>query len=464
MIDDTICTSCNKIPELQGRIEAEGVRQSCSVCRQDQQKAIALEHLLEQIDKGFTNVYGHVDSNAFTEEEEGDDLEEALDSLTGWDSAVTKLIAETLCESEPGYNPSKDGEPFYSEAQNYVKLPDEYDSGNDELGASWDKFKLGIKHEARFFPESSINELREIFGNLENAHGSIRDVIIRSIGPGTDISAVFRAREIDINNKKSVIKLLKNPADKFGAPPPRRARANRLNPTGIRAFYGSLDPMTCLAELRLPIGSSAIVVSFNITRKLRLLDVAHLPTTVKRLSPFHPNYVRSHQFLSFIRQFSFEISSPILPKDTHLDYIATQAVAEYLAHHHSPAFDGILYNSSQEGDGINIVLFQHACAVESSGELKGSNYKFYDETDFDDDDRGGYHIGYMLSYKPGSDQEVYETDEDLKFLTDAPDSGKSPQNQALQYIEGSATVYNVERVVYSANSLPIKVVPIKNGA
>jgi hypothetical protein len=42
------------------------------------------------------------------------------------------------------------------------------------------------------------------------------------------------------------------------------------------------------------------------------------------------------------------------------DYIITQALAEYLAHVHKQPFDGILFESVQRDNGINIVLFPDA--------------------------------------------------------------------------------------------------------
>ena len=59
-----------------------------------------------------------------------------------------------------------------------------------------------------------------------------------------------------------------------------------------------------------------------------------------------------------------------LPNDEHLDYIPTQAVAEYLLHHHefrrsgkSKKIEGIIYRSAQYPGGKNIALLGDAAQV-----------------------------------------------------------------------------------------------------
>lgn len=54
-----------------------------------------------------------------------------------------------------------------------------------------------------------------------------------------------------------------------------------------------------------------------------------------------------------------------MPQDEALEYLSTQAVAEFLAHKVDPRLNGIIFHSSQTcGDGRNVVLFNHARGVE----------------------------------------------------------------------------------------------------
>lgn len=85
---------------------------------------------------------------------------------------------------------------------------------------------------------------------------------------------------------------------------------------------------------------------------------------------FVPNRVsRVAQWL-FMQKFMQEISRPISPEDQYLDYLPTQAVAEYLLNHHTVEIkkhkrriDAIIYRSAQRPKGKNIAIFGAAGVV-----------------------------------------------------------------------------------------------------
>ena len=53
-----------------------------------------------------------------------------------------------------------------------------------------------------------------------------------------------------------------------------------------------------------------------------------------------------------------------MPGEEAVNYLATQAVADFLATENDPVFDGILFPSVQAKDGRNVVLFHKAAGVE----------------------------------------------------------------------------------------------------
>lgn len=53
-----------------------------------------------------------------------------------------------------------------------------------------------------------------------------------------------------------------------------------------------------------------------------------------------------------------------MPGDEAVNYLATQAVADFLATENDPVFDGILFSSVQANEGRNVVLFHKAAGVE----------------------------------------------------------------------------------------------------
>jgi hypothetical protein len=53
-----------------------------------------------------------------------------------------------------------------------------------------------------------------------------------------------------------------------------------------------------------------------------------------------------------------------MPDDEGFDYLATQAIADFLATENCPVLDGIIFRSVQVKDGRNVVLFHKATRVE----------------------------------------------------------------------------------------------------
>ena len=81
-----------------------------------------------------------------------------------------------------------------------------------------------------------------------------------------------------------------------------------------------------------------------------------------------------------------EIAQPHLPDSEHLEYVPTQAVAEYLVHHHTFSYrhekartiDAIIFRSAQRPHGKNIAIFGDSCAVEITDEPNGMPHEVFD--------------------------------------------------------------------------------------
>jgi RES domain-containing protein len=64
---------------------------------------------------------------------------------------------------------------------------------------------------------------------------------------------------------------------------------------------------------------------------------------------------------------------PVMPDDEPFDYLATQAIADFLATETNPALDGLLYPSVQGSQGkLNVVLFHNAARVQELDLPKGA--------------------------------------------------------------------------------------------
>ena len=288
----------------------------------------------------------------------GERLEDVVAEIAQVSESVAGLLCEYLYDSHP-FDPS-DGEdhPYADDAQ-YEERPAD-DSGIQE---SWRSFKRELLKNSRYFSDPATTALDMIFKDLELLIPPRGESLVREVCPEHSPLTFFRARVcFDDNELKRV---LAAPVKELGPPPHRYARSGRMNAEGISAFYGSLDEVTCLSEVRPPVGSYVVIGSFHGVRRLRLLDCDALVKLYTHGSYFDPGYSDRKSRVAFLRSFVDEISRPVMPRDQDYEYLPTQVVAEYLASRPEQPFDGIIFPASQTGGvGRNVVLFHHAARVE----------------------------------------------------------------------------------------------------
>ena len=247
-------------------------------------------------------------------------------------------------------------DPYDTEAQ-YEEKPVE----NNGIYESWDFFCEDVSHRARFFSQNRQEFLDFLFRDLEHLRTYANRPIIRSFGHGTSDRHVYRARRA--MDHGHLIRIMRSPAVELGPPRGRLAKAGRMNASGISVFYGALEEVTCVAEIRPPVGSYVVTGRFEVIRPLRLLDLEALTHIYEARSYFDASYEQSAARLSFLRALGERISRPVLPEDEEFDYLPTQAIAEYLSSHRK--LDGIVFHSAQTGQGgQNVVLFSEASVVE----------------------------------------------------------------------------------------------------
>ena len=120
-----------------------------------------------------------------------------------------------------------------------------------------------------------------------------------------------------------------------------------MNPAGIPVFYGATSAPLTFSEIRPPVGSRVFTGEFEILRSLRVLNADALAELDTSGSFFDPDYKGDLTYTDFFKTLKSRISRAVLPGDEELDYLPTQAIAEYLARRFDPPFDGILFESAQ---------------------------------------------------------------------------------------------------------------------
>lgn len=358
--DEWICSGCVGDEYLIREIKKEGTRRKCTYCSK-QRKCSKLAELAERVHVIFIERYETSDGY-----DRGDTPLFCVAEILGIDeNAIAKAFVDYLSETHGGWAGDGDVDP-YGDAYTYVETR----SDGYGYARKWKELARSLRHESRYFNRTAHTILDEIFDGLDFGMSKHlvqplfpRPSVVTTITPRSKQAVFYRAREA--RDEATVSKYLRDPFNELSAPPPHLARGGRMNPTGISLFYGAFDPETCIAELRPPVGTYAVIACFHVLRTVRLLDFEKLTEAYEPLSHFHPQYVAKRDRDTFLKAFAAEISIPVHPQDENLGYLPTQAVAEYLAQRKDLELDGLLFRSTQSGKaGANVVLFQHAAHVE----------------------------------------------------------------------------------------------------
>jgi len=227
----------------------------------------------------------------------------------------------------------------------------------------WCSFENSLKTDARFLNRMAANLLASIFDGLDELKTREGRPLVVDAGPGTDFRSFYRARIFQSGHKLEAA--LSRPDIHLGPPPARLAAAGRMNARGISVFYGANNQKAAIAEVRPPVGSRIAVAQFEIIRKLRLLDLTALADARVTGSLADFGLAGKMEGALFLRSLSGHVTRPIARDDEPFEYLATQAIVDFLATEALAPIDGIVFPSVQAvGDVLNVVLFHKAARVE----------------------------------------------------------------------------------------------------
>lgn len=216
-----------------------------------------------------------------------------------------------------------------------LNTPEGGSSGADHL-TSWTAFSEEIRKRNRYFPKT-VPDLALLAQVLSES--------VRRVDPDVDL---FRGRIFeDCAPTKS----------EMGAPPAERAAAGRANPVGIPYLYLAYSRETCLYEARATTLSKLAVGRFRPKRQLSVLNLADIEPpdffSLLEVESIDAQVSRAayHRYLTALGD---ELCKPIRSSDRLTDYIPTQYLCEMAK---SIGLDGVLYSSSLDPSGRNVVLF-----------------------------------------------------------------------------------------------------------
>lgn len=332
-----ICCECIREAFLSQQVAKKGQAGECSYCGETL-PCIPIEELADHIETAFDDHYvrtaNYPDSwqeramadpeSSYEWDREGQPAHDAIEEAAAIPSEAAADVLEILDNRHGDFDSAAMGEETEFSTETYY----------EEKGASahawheeWHGFEQSLKTEARFFSRCAGELLARVFGHIDTLKTKRRHPLV--------------------------------------VPPPARlASAGRMNARGISVFYGATNAGVALAEVRPPVGSKVAVAKFEIIRPLRLLDLTALDGVQDGGSIFDPSLKGRLERVAFLKTLGERMTRPVMPDDEAFDYLATQAVADFLATENEPRLDGIIFGSAQAKTGRNVVLFHKAARVE----------------------------------------------------------------------------------------------------
>lgn len=366
-----ICYLCVNEAYLSKEIQRDGDPAECSYCNETG-KTYSIGEVADRVETAFEQHYyltapypDDVQQMLMADRESNYDFHrygleviDAIEDAGGFNLAAARDIQEILADRHSSRESDEMGEetPF-SAGAHYAELGTSTRAWQEE----WYQFEKSLHAEARFFNRAAAAHLAAVFGGIDKLRTVEGTSLVVDVGPGCTIDHFYRGREFQTEAK--LLEALCRPDRHLGPPPADYATAGRMNAQGISVFYGADRADVAIAEVRPAVGSKVAVAKFDVVRPLRLLDLTALPDILESGSIFDQTWARLER-AAFLRSLGKLMTRPVMPADEAVNYLATQAVADFLAMENDPVLDGILFPSVQAKDGRNVVLFHKAAGVE----------------------------------------------------------------------------------------------------
>lgn len=388
------CAGCIGEVYLSDCVEKEGEEGECSFCGEKDYRCITLEDLADRVEGAFATHYSRTseEPNSYhyamlrdreTDYEWDRDGERTVYAIMGAIDSTEEIaqdIQSILSYRHFDIEDAQMGvESEFSDDAHYEDIMPRDERWHEE----WNSFEKQMKTEARFFSRTAAAHLGELFDRIDGMQTGDGRSLIELAGPDTNLTHLYRGRVFQ--SEALLQKAMMRPDLELSAPPAWAAASGRMNAKGISVFYGATSPEVALAEVRPPVGSWVALARFEIIRPLRLLDLAALGNVSESGSIFDPEYAYRLGRMMFLRTLSRRMSRPVLPDDQEMEYLPTQAIADYLSTEGKVPLDGILFPSVQVGgNGLNAVLFHKASRCEEieflhGTELNARTYSMYED-------------------------------------------------------------------------------------
>lgn len=217
----------------------------------------------------------------------------------------------------------------------------EYNAQIQQVTQTWNNIKGVIKHKTRYNIDDSPLRLQEwntCLGDcVETIYSGEHKQYYRARIPQTE----------DTHYKRC----------EMGAPSPTRATSGRANPIGISYLYVCTEVNTCLYETRASYLDRVSVGTFKIKphESVSLMNLTRIKADKMEIPIDGDDLEGNLKIRILINLISRDLSEPMRRHDSIVEYIPTQFICEYIRDNYN--VDGIIYTSSLNDNGTNIVFF-----------------------------------------------------------------------------------------------------------
>jgi RES domain-containing protein/HEPN superfamily RES-like protein len=464
-----ICYACVGEQYLSDEIRAKGKRAKCSYCEKAR-RTFSLGKVAERVETAFEqhyyrtsdqpNDYEHMLQRdkelSYEWNRHGEDVVYAIQNAAEIPDDAARDIQSILEEEHADFDSAAMGEETEFASDSYYQERKVSDATWRE---EWRRFENSLRTEARFFSRTAAAHLAAVFDGVDDLRTRQGEPLVVDAGPGTGFHTLFRARVFQSDDRLEVA--MCRPDQQLGSPPALLAAAGRMNARGISVFYGANDPKAAIAEVRPPVGSKVAVAQFEIIRKLRLLNLTALKNVQMRGSIFDLEFERRLERAQFLKSLSSRIIQPVMPDDESFEYLATQAVADFLATESSVPIDGVIFPSVQvAGDVLNIVLFHKAARVEAMEIPNGTEIRASTGQSSAEGWEDDYSVIEETPPALKANEKRQKTPAWPDFATIPALAGtevdSDPRKPSLRVMPDSVCVHHVEGVVFKTDEYPVR--------
>ncbi|WP_426026054.1 RES family NAD+ phosphorylase [Brevundimonas sp. TSRC1-1] len=439
-----LCIACVDEPFLAGQMMKDGETAVCDYCG----KTEATETIAELADRFELLFEAHFERAAETswDDQRGDEVAFIIQDTGRIDEAPANDIQQVMADRHEDMEAAQMGErTAYDSELSYV----ESDIDDRRFQEDWEALETDLKTRNRFFSDEVETVFGRLFADLHALKTRDGRPVIRAIGVGTDLPALYRARAFQ--SSAAFDEAIIDPERFVGTPAPRFARAGRMNPHGVPFFYGATTEQLALTEVRPPVGSRVITGRFELQATLQVLDVEALESVLERGSLFDPAFGDRLARAKFLGKLARRIRMPVLPDDELTDYLVTQVMAGYLASRISPSVHGVAYGSAQgEPEAFNVALFNGSSRVRPAAALSGARHEV--RASGNEDEIDAWVVSTTIKAPPPSPPPAAP----VQFILEPPDPETLDlRAEVLVLDRDSMKVHHVHTVCVKADALPI---------